>query len=310
MTQVADERSVDFFISYTSADESWASWVAWILEEANYTTYLQAWDIVSGTHFVAEMHGVTQSASKTIAILSESYINSAYAAAEWQEAWRTDPQGAEGKLLVFRTEACQRPGLLGQIVSDDLFGVSPETARSRVLVAARRGRRKPSVPPGFPGKEGPQAAVPFPGRLVPAELQAVYAACGPMTPDNPCATAIAFWNLVLAENYDDLDLVVTPESRGHWPLGELKNRTQAGGLTTGVMKPCYDVAYVRLIPELDAGVPQSPLVVAGGLMPTDALVITLVLRPELGSWRVHGVGQPYDPGDLPRTWTADDMPRT
>ncbi len=37
------ENPKDFFISYTSADETWATWIAWVLEEAGYTTLVQAW---------------------------------------------------------------------------------------------------------------------------------------------------------------------------------------------------------------------------------------------------------------------------
>jgi hypothetical protein len=39
------------------------------------------------------------------------------------------------------------------------------------------------------------------------------AAGGPMTPDNPYAVAFAFWHAALNENYDDLELLVTPESQ-------------------------------------------------------------------------------------------------
>ena len=34
----------DFFISYNKADLAWAEWIAWQLEEADYTTEIQAWD--------------------------------------------------------------------------------------------------------------------------------------------------------------------------------------------------------------------------------------------------------------------------
>jgi TIR domain len=37
-------RGVDFFVSYTAADQEWAEWIAWQLEEAGYRTVLQAWD--------------------------------------------------------------------------------------------------------------------------------------------------------------------------------------------------------------------------------------------------------------------------
>jgi hypothetical protein len=33
----------DFFISYTKADQGWAEWIAWQLEQAGYSTVLQAW---------------------------------------------------------------------------------------------------------------------------------------------------------------------------------------------------------------------------------------------------------------------------
>lgn len=94
--------------------------------------------------------------------------NLKFASAEWQEAWRDDPSGAQKKLLVFRVEDCDRPGLLGQVVSVDLFGIDEEIARSRLLNAVRSERRKPPLPPGFPGTEPPTMPPPFPGRLIPA----------------------------------------------------------------------------------------------------------------------------------------------
>jgi TIR domain len=297
---VAESENRDFFVSYTGANEGWAEWIAWELEEAGYTTFTQAWDFDAGAHFVNEMHRATQLASRTIAVLSHTYVESSYAHAEWQEAWRTDPTGSERKLLAFRVEDCPRPGLLGQLVSVDLFGVDQETARTRLLAAVRRGRRKPPLPPGFPAQESPSTQPPFPGRLVPGDPEEAMSAGGPLSPDNPYAVAFAFWHIVLTENYESLTSCVTPESRGSWDLTSIRRRTEDGGITTGVMKPCYDVAYVRIVREVDQK--SGPLVVAGGLMPFDAHIISLVLRPELGGWRVHGFGYPMDPSEMPRTW--------
>lgn len=103
------ENARDFFISSTGEDQEWAEWIAWQLEEAGYTTILQVWDFAPGAHFVTEMHRATQVASRTIAILSRVYIESSYAEAEWQEAWRNDPRGSTRKLFVFRIEDCARP---------------------------------------------------------------------------------------------------------------------------------------------------------------------------------------------------------
>ncbi|MFD6613169.1 toll/interleukin-1 receptor domain-containing protein [Micromonospora chalcea] len=291
----------DFFVSYTRVDEQWAEWIAWELEEAGYSVFLQAWDFDAGAHFVTEMHRATQASKRTIAVLSDAYLRSSYAEAEWQEAWRNDPGGAERKLLVLRIEDCPRPGLLGQLVSVDLFGADREISRSRLLAAARRGRRKPPLPPNFPLQEPPAEQPPFPGRLVPGTPEEAMEAGGPLTPDNPYAIAFAWWYAVLQEDYEVLDSVITPESRGQWDLAQLKELTESGGLATGVMKPRYDVAYVRLPSDLGTD-DEGPLRVAGGLVLLEARVISLVLRPELGGWKVHGFGYPADPDDMPRTY--------
>jgi hypothetical protein len=289
----------NFFISYTAVDRQWAEWIAWELEEAGYITILQAWDFTPGSHFVTAMHLATQITERTIAVLSRAYLESAFSEQEWQAAWADDPSGVERKLLVLRVEDCPRPGLLGQVVSDDLFGVGKELARTRLLAAVQEGRRKPPMPPQFPG-EGPPATEPeFPG-LVPGELDEAVAAGGPMTPDNPYAVAFAFWHAALNENYGDLESVITPESRGQWDLADIRARTEDSGIATGVYKPRYDVAYVKLISGVDEN--EGPIQVLRNPLPTEARIISLVYRPELGGWRVHGLGHPVDPTDLPRSW--------
>ncbi|RXK82593.1 toll/interleukin-1 receptor domain-containing protein [Chlorobaculum sp. 24CR] len=45
----------DFFISYTSADRQWAEWIAWHLEQAGYSTIIQAWDFHPGSNVILEM---------------------------------------------------------------------------------------------------------------------------------------------------------------------------------------------------------------------------------------------------------------
>jgi hypothetical protein len=288
----------NFFISYTAVDRQWAEWIAWELEEAGYTTILQAWDFTPGSHFVTAMHLATQITERTIAVLSRAYLESTFSEQEWQAAWADDPSGVERKLLVLRIEDCPRPGLLGQVVSEDLFAIGKELARTRLLAAVQEGRRKPPMPPQFPG-EGPPVTEPeFPG-LVPGELSEAVAAGGSMTPDNPYAVAFAFWHAALNENYDDLELVITPESRGQWDLADIRSRTGASGITTGVYKPRYDVAYVKLISNV--GDKEEPIQVLRNPLPAEARIISLVYRPELGGWRVHGLGRPVDPTDLPRS---------
>lgn len=297
-TAGGDRRN--FFISYTGADREWAEWIAWTLEEAGYTTFLQSWDFAPGAHFVEEMHRSTALADRTIAVLSRAYLESQFAGAEWQEAWRADPLGEKRRLLVFRIEDCDRPGLLGQVVSVDLHGLDVELARAHVLGAVRAERRKPPLPPGFPGAEAPNSPPPFPGRLVPAAAEDSFAAGGPISRDNPFAVAYMWWSGVLGLDEEVVRSTVTPESDGRWDLQALRSRTATSGIATGVTKPVYDVAYIRLAEDMPEGAAVWQLV--GGQFPTEVMVVTLVLRPELGGWRVHAVGLPVPPSDLPRTW--------
>jgi len=95
----------DFFISYTQVDRSWAEWVAWQLEEAGYTTIIQAWDFGPGSSFPVEMHKAAMGSARTIAILSPDYLNSRFAQTEWTARFTEDPTGAERKLL---PEICLR----------------------------------------------------------------------------------------------------------------------------------------------------------------------------------------------------------
>ncbi|SNQ51913.1 TIR protein (fragment) [Frankia canadensis] len=144
----------DFFVSYTQADRQWAEWVAWSLEDDGHRVLIQAWDFVPGSNWLASMQDGVRGAERTVAVLSDAYLTSVYGAAEWQAAWAGDPAGATRTLLVARVADCDRPGLLGQVVSFDLFGMPEADARAQLLRAARLavsgGRAKPTAPPPFP----------------------------------------------------------------------------------------------------------------------------------------------------------------
>ena len=58
---------IDFFISYSPADEHWASWVAWQLETVGYRTLIQAWDFVPGTNFIDFMDRGVREATVVVA---------------------------------------------------------------------------------------------------------------------------------------------------------------------------------------------------------------------------------------------------
>jgi hypothetical protein len=74
-----DAAKVDFFISYTVADQDAAEWIAWVLEEAGYQTVIQAWDFRPGREFVTEMQQALVRAERVLAVLSPAYLDSAFA---------------------------------------------------------------------------------------------------------------------------------------------------------------------------------------------------------------------------------------
>ena len=164
----------DFFVSYTKADRSWAEWIAWILEEDGYRVLVQAWDFVPGTNWTQHMHDGTARAARTVAVLSDDYLESVYGGAEWHAAWRQDPTGAERRLIPVRVADCDRPGLLGAVVGIDLFGRAEEEAREALrsgVATATSGRGKPQSKPGFPDTgRAISTAAQFPGAVVVGEI--------------------------------------------------------------------------------------------------------------------------------------------
>jgi WD40 repeat protein len=149
---------LDFFISYTPADERWAAWIAWELETAGYRTMLQAWDFVAGSNFIDVMDRGVREATIVIAVLSQRYLGSRWGRLEWQTALRAEPDETRSKLVTVRTEDCEIDGLLSMITFIDLVDVTdPAEARDRLLRRVReslRGRAKPSAEPGYPRAPG------------------------------------------------------------------------------------------------------------------------------------------------------------
>jgi len=141
----------DFFISYTQADETWAEWIAWTLENAGYTVVIQSWDFRAGENFILKMEQATKGTRRTIAVLSPDYINAAYTQSEWAAAFVEDPRGREHKLIPIRVRECKLTGLLSTIIYVDIVGLTEQNAREAIFKALTE-RAKPDQPPIFPEK--------------------------------------------------------------------------------------------------------------------------------------------------------------
>ncbi|MDC8974669.1 toll/interleukin-1 receptor domain-containing protein [Mycobacterium marinum] len=141
----------DFFISYNKADRSWAEWIAWVLEAEGYTTVVQEWDFKPGGNFVVEMDNATKQCERTLAVLSQDYLDAEFTVPEWAAKFARDPKGLGRNLVPVRVAPCDIEGLLGQVIYCDLVGLDEEAARKRLLAQISPGRTKPAVAPSFPG---------------------------------------------------------------------------------------------------------------------------------------------------------------
>ncbi|MCL9793562.1 tetratricopeptide repeat protein [Frankia sp. AgKG'84/4] len=148
----------------------WAEWIAATLEDAGLRVRLGAWDVVPGTHRPSWLDGVTRQARHMVAVVSDGYLDSAAARAEWGAAWSPRILDGERRLVVARVTDRPVPGLLGQLVPIDLVGRSPLAAQTMLLAAVRgegaRGETSSGRMPDRPGSAG--------GALFPGELPAVW----------------------------------------------------------------------------------------------------------------------------------------
>jgi tetratricopeptide (TPR) repeat protein len=132
------------------ADRSWAEWIAWQLENKGYSTINQAWDFRPGSNFVLNMDEATE-AERTIAVLSQEYLNALYTKPEWAAAFVEDPTGKKNKLVPVRARECEPKGLLHSIIYIDLVGLDEFAAQKALLDGVSLERAKPTSSPIFPG---------------------------------------------------------------------------------------------------------------------------------------------------------------
>jgi hypothetical protein len=83
----------DFFISFNKADRAWATWIAWVLEEAGYSVWFQDWDFRG--NFVLEMDEALKRSSRMVAVLSPDFLTSNFTAPEWAAKFAEDPRSSK-----------------------------------------------------------------------------------------------------------------------------------------------------------------------------------------------------------------------
>jgi hypothetical protein len=153
MNEMINSEGDKFFISYNKEDISWAEWIAWVLEEAEYEVFFQKWDIKPGNNFIIEMQNAATSHNRTIAVLSDHYVVSKFTQPEWASAFSQDPTGEKKILVPVKIENMNLEGMFRSIVYIDLVGLDDEEAKRALLTGVSKERAKPLTKPIFPGKQ-------------------------------------------------------------------------------------------------------------------------------------------------------------
>uniref|UniRef100_UPI0021BEA5C5 tetratricopeptide repeat protein n=2 Tax=Frankia tisae TaxID=2950104 RepID=UPI0021BEA5C5 len=174
MTVGGEGDALDCFVSYTEDGRAWAEWIAGALERADLRVLVESWDRVAGTHRVAWLDRATRQARYTIAVVSDGYLNSATAVAEWGAAWSPRPADGDRRLLVARVTDRPVPGLLGQIAPINLFDRGALAGETALLAAVRGG--EPAPPEGGRAARHPHSPI------HPGDLPAVWNVPSPPVP--------------------------------------------------------------------------------------------------------------------------------
>lgn len=116
---ILDSNRVDFFISYSAANEATAREVAAILDDLGKTYIVQFRDFAQ-KNFVNAMNDGLAQAERLIALYSPEYVASGHCMAEWSVFYNRDPSSAKRRIVAFKLEDVDLKPLMKSIVYRDL----------------------------------------------------------------------------------------------------------------------------------------------------------------------------------------------
>jgi outer membrane protein assembly factor BamB len=151
-------RDRDFFISYASPDVRWAEWIAWHLHAAGYSVDLDVWNWTAGANFVTRISESLARSRWVVALFSPRYFEAGrFTREEWTAV--VAASRTADRLIPLLIEPMDRnaiPDVLRPSITVEMFGLTPDEARERLLRAVTRDPAPvPSEAPPFPGTAPP-----------------------------------------------------------------------------------------------------------------------------------------------------------
>jgi tetratricopeptide (TPR) repeat protein len=107
----------DFFISRSTIDAAFASWIGNLIA-AQGKTYIEQSEHFGHEDFMNAMHRAFLSGARVVALYSQSYLDSKYCVREATEALKGDPANERQRLVPLRIEPCAPAGMLDVTYTD------------------------------------------------------------------------------------------------------------------------------------------------------------------------------------------------
>src|SRR6266849_1958835 len=134
-SEQAQEPKKDFFVSYSSADRTWAEWIDWQLKTEGYSTIFPDQGLGLGSNFAPKIDNIFKEARQVIAVISPHYLNALYGQLEWAVVLRQEATREHGNLVLVQVRECRQAlkSLISPIRFIDLVEQDESVARERLL---------------------------------------------------------------------------------------------------------------------------------------------------------------------------------
>ncbi len=161
---------IDVFLSYVPEDRMWADWIAAVLSDAGFAVRHERFGggETAGSPLRQETEQHVEAASRTVAVLSANYQNSAEARAVWESVAASDPMGARRSLVPVRVSDVRLRRPFSDLSPVDLSPLEEEGARQTLLRAMDAPHQLQPHPadqqrggPRYPGAVPPVWSVPL-----------------------------------------------------------------------------------------------------------------------------------------------------
>jgi hypothetical protein len=155
-----------FFISFNSADQTKAHWIAWTLKEAGHEAAVHDWEVPAGGNAPLWIDTKLAWADRLIAVISPEYVPTRYSPMEWASQIWSDPDGTKGSVIpVIVRQTPNIPPLLRSLSWIDLTNCSEDEAQRRLI----QGVDMPAPPQRKPAFEKVKGEAPDSQDTGPAE---------------------------------------------------------------------------------------------------------------------------------------------